>query len=69
MINLWSDFTVHTFTTQSMHIHKYVVDETEANKTIPTPTITPPTTITATPTITATTTITVPVRNIMIEQK
>ena len=41
MINLWSDFTVRTFTTQSMHIHKYVVDKTEANKT------TPPTTITA----------------------
>lgn len=46
MINLWSDFTVHIFTTQSMHIHKYVVDETEANKTTPTPTITATTTIT-----------------------
>lgn len=33
MINLWSDFTVRTFTTQSMHIHKYIVVKTEANKT------------------------------------
>ena len=42
MINLWSDFTVRTFTTRSMHIQKYVVDKTDANKTTPTTTITVP---------------------------